>query len=164
MMSNMIVADTGPLIALSVLDLIPKTATLFDSIYVPEAVIAEATHDKSKSGVGNIVSAIEKGLLAPCRAERNQTLHNLSQLLDLGEAEALSVAKQYNAIALIDERKGRRVAQRHNINITGTIAILIKLKKEKQVSQISPLLERLNAHGYRISHSLTSQALSICGE
>ncbi|WP_407675199.1 DUF3368 domain-containing protein [Pasteurella atlantica] len=97
-------------------------------------------------------------------AKRTQIFSHLSQLLDLGEAEALSIAQQYNAIALIDERKGRRVAQHRNIKITGTIAILIKLKKEKQISSIRPLLEQLNTHGYRISDSLVKQALDICGE
>ncbi|WP_420797704.1 MULTISPECIES: DUF3368 domain-containing protein [Pasteurellaceae] len=44
------------------------------------------------------------------------------------------------------------------------MAILIKLKKEKQISSIRPLLEQLNTHGYRISDSLVKQALDICGE
>ncbi len=163
-MSHIIVTDTGPLIALSILDLIPKMATLFDRVYIPNAVLIEATHDKTKAGVNNIVSAIEQGLLTPCYAKRTQIFSHLSQLLDLGEAEALSIAQQYNAIALIDERKGRRVAQHRNIKITGTIAILIKLKKEKQISSICPLLKQLNTHGYRISDSLVKQALDICGE
>ncbi len=163
-MSRIVVADTGPLIALSILNLIPKTAALFESIYIPDAVISEATHDKTKAGVNNIVSAIEQNILIPCTVKPSQTLFHLSQLLDLGEAEALSLAEQHDAIVLIDERKGRRVAKHRNIKITGTIAILIKLKKDKQISCIRPLLEQLNTHGYRISNNLAQQALDICGE
>ena len=44
--------------------------------------------------------------------------------IDLGEAEVIELAKEENAIAVIDEEDGRKVAKEANIRITGTLGLL----------------------------------------
>lgn len=95
-MSSIIVADTGPLIALSVLDLIPTTSSLFEKIYVPQAVIYEATHAIDRPGARGISNALKTGLLIEAKATHSKTLSQLSLLLDQGESEALTLAKHLN--------------------------------------------------------------------
>lgn len=88
----------------------------------------------------------------------------LIDVLDEGEAEALALAKSLNATALIDERKGRAIAVKRNINITGSAAILIKAKQEKLIPKVKPLIDQLTEHGYRLSDNLINKVLEIAGE
>lgn len=159
-----IVADTGPLIALSLLDKIPDIHDLYTTIYVPEGVIREATHAPDKIGVTQIQSALAAGQLTAITAEPSEALQRFKILLDLGESEALAIAQQLEATALIDEKRGRQVAKAHGIAVTGTVAVLIQAKHHGKITAIKPLLMQLNQHGYRLSPALIQHALQHCNE
>lgn len=117
------------MIALSLLDLLPHLTSLFSVVYVPEAVLAEATSDPYKPGASKIAAALELGYLKRCQVSLAKPYSELIDLLDLGEAEALSLAKELGAVALVDERRGRRVAAQYGIPVVGTAALLIQTKK-----------------------------------
>lgn len=163
-MQAVIVADTGPLIALSVLNILPIAIDLFEEVYVPEAVISEAIKYTDKPGAKGIIEALDTGILKQRQVNPSPMLAKLIILLDRGEAEALVLAKTLGAYALIDERKGRRVASAHNIGVIGTVAVLIKAKKIGKIKQIKPLLDELAVFGYRLSPQLRMRALTICNE
>ena len=163
-MSNVVVADTGPLIALSLLDLLPLLAKLFDTVHVPEGVFSEATQDMSKPGAGAILQAMEDRLLISHPVDLSGAFEGLVEILDRGEAEALALAEQLNAIVLLDEKRGRKVARKHGIPVTGTAALLIKAKRRGDIEAVKPLLETLTQVGYRLSPSLVKEVLKIAGE
>ncbi|MGZ5245092.1 MAG: DUF3368 domain-containing protein, partial [Bacteroidia bacterium] len=55
----------------------------------------------------------------------------LASILDSGEATSISLAMDYdNALLIIDEFKGRKVAQEMVLKITGTLGVLV-IAKEK---------------------------------
>ncbi|NHN36501.1 DUF3368 domain-containing protein [Pseudomaricurvus alcaniphilus] len=163
-MNRVIVSDTGPLIALALLNLLPVLPKLFASVYVPDGVITEATQDEKKPGARAIRQALESGLLLQKSVNLTPAFRDLIAILDLGEAEALALAKDLGAVALVDERRGRKVATKHGITVTGTAAVLVKAKKAGEIAAVKPLLDKLTQAGYRLSPSLTSEILKICGE
>lgn len=163
-MTAIIVADTGPLIALSTLELLSELSPLFETVYAPNAVIEEALQSRDKPGAIGIAEALDKEWIQSVAVPTTPTLKKLAVLLDAGESEALSLAKELGAIALIDERKGRRVAKAHNIPVTGTVAVLIAMKKSGTVSSIKPLLNTLTASGYRLNAQLIEKVLIACNE
>lgn len=163
-MSKVIVSDTGPLIALALVELLPVLPRLFSSVYVPDRVVLEATRDNTKPGAQAILCALEKGTLIRKSVKLSGVYKDLAELLDPGEAEALALADQLNAIALVDERRGRKVAAKHGIAITGTAAVLVKAKKTGEIDSVKPFLDKLMEIGYRLSPSLVSDVLRISGE
>ena len=163
-MSRIIVADTGPLIALALVDLLPALSEMFSKVYIPHAVLAEAIHDAAKPGAKAITTALAQGWIIEKAVSLEPLFEALVELLDRGEAEALALAKQLDAVALIDERRGRKVAAKQGIRITGSSAIFIKAKLAGVIDEVAPLIDKLAMHGYRMSDDLKRDVLNKAGE
>ena len=86
--------------------------------------------------------------------------------LDPGEAEAIVLAIELKADALlIDEKKGRKIAQEYGIVITGLLGILIDSKAENLIQEVKPILDRLIFEiGFRISPKLYQDILEKVNE
>jgi predicted nucleic acid-binding protein len=89
----------------------------------------------------------------------------ISAHLDPGEAEAIALAKQLNALLLIDEADGRRIAAQLGIHMTGTLGLLIEAKARGLISSVAVELERLTRlTTFRISDELRTLVLRQAGE
>lgn len=146
---------------IGLLSLLPR---LFDRVYVPPAVISEATQDSSRPGGQVIRQALIGGLLVEKQVTSSPELAGLTQMLDEGEAEVLTLARELQLPVLIDERKGRRVAARIGIAVIGTGAVLIAAKQAGLIPAVAPHLDHLKQHGYRLSASLVATILQRCDE
>lgn len=61
--------------------------------------------------------------------------------LDLGESEAIVLAKELNCdLILMDETKGRKIAKSLEIDTLGLIGILISGEKVGLLKEIKPLI------------------------
>jgi len=128
------------------------------------AVYSEATIDISKPGAKKIQQAYNKQCFSITKVKLNSEFADLIQLLDQGEAEAILLAKTLDAIALIDEKRGRKVANYYGVTVTGTAAILVQLKRKGLIKQVRPLLITLDQQGYRLSKQLKNAILKLADE
>lgn len=158
------VSGTGPLIALAVVELLSVLNQLFDVVYLPEIVYKEATIDATKPGAQAIIKAAKHAWFKIEKITLSDKFEILAQLLDPGEAAAIALAKQKKSVLLIDEKKGRHVAENHDVVVIGAAAILIKAKNKKLISQVKPFFEKLITHGYRFSPNLIEEVLRRCNE
>lgn len=77
--------------------------------------------------------------------------------LDRGEREAIQLASECHAdILIIDEWKGRTVAKRRRIPLTGAIGILGEAYKRRLIHNPLEILAELRQHGFRISPALVA--------
>lgn len=97
--------------------------------------------------------------------------YNLSQFqilqleLHLGEASAIALALENPGSKLIiDEFKGRSVAKRLGLSVTGTIGIIIKAKEQGLIISGREMLVKLEIHGFCLSDKLKKQIIAMLNE
>ena|SRR5579862_7649920 len=158
-----IVADSGPLIALALIEHLDLLQQLFGNILVPQAVFREVVLEGvGRPGAHEIATAqwVARVDLQPPPDRL------LLEELEIGEAEAITLAVRSQAsLILLDERRGRRIAEMaYGLRVRGTIGILIMAKQSGLVSSIRPLLEALRSRGNFISSELIDIACQEAGE
>ncbi|HFS85276.1 MAG TPA: DUF3368 domain-containing protein, partial [Epsilonproteobacteria bacterium] len=102
----MIVSDATALIILMDLERTELLSNIFETIYIPDGVYREI----SAKGAITLPSFIKKRDI-----EENSDLTLLMKLLDRGESEAILLAKQMQLGLIIDEKKGRKIAQNYSL-------------------------------------------------
>lgn len=156
-----VVANNTPLVALYELGLLSLLRDLFERVTIPEQVRAEflaIEHEKRQSALD------EAPWIETVSLEERERVRTFVGL-DEGEAAVLALATERSArLVIIDERKGRRFAQRLDLTVTGTIGVLLLARERGLVPEIRPLLERLIDAGLYLSPALISAALKLAGE
>lgn len=156
-----IVTNTSPLISFAVLSRLDLLPQIFDEIYLPQAVLNEVSiWGKPYS---RQLKAFSNDKVMPVRNKIAVQL--LTKDVDLGEAEAIALALE-NKIedVLMDDPKGRKIAQLHGLYPIGTIGVLLEAKKLGYINQVKPQLDKLVAHKIRIGKNLYQQAFELAGE
>ena len=82
--------------------------------------------------------------------ETVQISPELELILGRGEAEAIMLAEKLKLPLLIDERKGRKIAEKRGIKIIGTLGVLLKAYKLGLIEDLSTEIEKLVKAGIRI--------------
>jgi predicted nucleic acid-binding protein len=157
-----VVADTTPLIALSLVDRLGLLRSLYHRVVIPPAVRSELEAGGSRgSGSVDLAAAswIETVPLEdPSRAD-------LLADLDRGEAEVIALGQERHArLVIIDERLGRQHARRLGLPLTGTIGVLLRAKEKGLLPAIRPSLEILREGGIYLGAELVERALRLAGE
>jgi len=159
-----VVADTSVLLNLGLVGQIRLLHVLFGAVLIPEAVQAEFERLAATSGrfAGLLLPEwVQTKQASPVRAADERLQH-----LDPGEREAIALAVELNADAvLMDENEGRAVARAHGLRTIGIAGILIQARHSGHLPAIRPVLDALRDKArFRLSDALVRQALEMCQE
>lgn len=107
----------------------------------------------------SVTNAVRCQLLYDCKLSPDAALNQ-------GEAEAIIQASEREVSdILIDERKGRLMAQRHSLNVKGILGLLVDFKRMGFIPDVKPLIEKLKRDiDFRIGEEILNQALEEIGE
>ena len=171
MASSLLIVDAGPLIALSIANILPQAIDLYKKLWVPQAVIDECTQDAHAPGAAAILQALQFGGLDGLGGIHAIPQSDITPLdaayalgLGSGEAAVISYAAQHQHIALVDDRKARKIAQRLQVRVVGSGSVLLALKLSGQIEKIAPALRAWQAHGYFVAPRVTDELLRRAGE
>jgi len=85
--------------------------------------------------------------------------------VDAGEASAIALAAENQpSLLIIDDLKGRKLAQKLNLNITGTLGLLLVAKRESIVPLVKPIFDKIQLTNFRIATSLLESIIKQAGE
>jgi predicted nucleic acid-binding protein len=161
---SVVIADAGPLIALSRIDALDLLRGLFGQVLVTEEVRDEALPVADYSGKASIAMAFDAGWLA-CPGPFETAWQPTNPGLGAGERSAIAAAlKMPGCLLIIDDRAGRTEAKSHAVAIIGTAAIIGLAKLQGLIPQARPVLERLHPAGYFIHHRIVETVLGNVGE
>lgn len=151
-----VVSDTSPITALMTIGRIELLPKLFTEVFVPEAVHAELL--RSHSTLPDWLQT--RPVSSPA------AVADFARTVDAGEAEAIALAKEMHADRLlIDERKGRRLAQAEGLQVIGLLGVVLLAKRKGFISDARHLIEQLvNEAGVYLDPDLINSALQTVGE
>lgn len=159
-----IISDTTPIISLIKINRFDLLEKLFGEVLIPEAVFRELTTNVTFKKEADIVKTSEFIKILSIQNRKSFEILQAASGLDDGESEAIILADELKSdVLIIDERRGRKVAQNLGITITGTVGILIQAYYENMLSEdeVKICFEYLKNSSIRLSDSLIQYALSI---
>ena len=159
-----VVSNTSPLTNLAAIGQLDLLHLLYGQVHIPEAVWRELNAEgKRWPGRDEVAAAswVER------RAVLNGSLVTaLRRDLDRGEAETIALALELQAeLVPLDEREGRRAAQRLGLQVVGVVGILLEAKTKGAIKAIRPMLDDLRqAAGFYLDDALYARTLLLAGE
>ena len=159
-----VVSDTSTLSALLRIEHLSLLKSLFGTIVIPHKVADEL---QRLTDFGIDISDFTNAEWITIQQPTDLPLLNRLLLqLDEGEAHAITLAIELAADWLIiDELKGRNIANALAINITGLVGVLILAKEDGHLPQIKHVLDRIITEtSFRISKALYQHILKKAGE
>lgn len=159
-----VVSNSSPLIALSIVNSLDLLRTLYGTIHIPEAVFREVViRGAGQPGATAVANSPWIVQHSPANPQKVKRLVNTG--LDLGESEAIVLASELSAgLLILDENNARMAARQRGLQVTGSLGVLIAAKNAGIVAAIKPLLGRLSAAGFYISPKIIAQALQLASE
>jgi predicted nucleic acid-binding protein len=152
--TGVVVADASPLIAFQQIGRLPLLEALFTTLLVPPAVAQEVNRSVPRQSW-----IVERPLLQPVAPLVMQAR------LGAGEREAISLAIEVQADALIvDEKAARRLAASVPLHVIGSLGLLLAARRKRLIPAVRPEIEALLTKNFWISPQLIERALADIGE
>lgn len=143
---RIVIADTGPLNYLLLIDHIDLLPQLFEAVHIPEAVRAELADGGAPQIVRDWIAELPSWLtIMPTPASA------LPQpKLDAGEQAAIALAIELKAeLLLMDDRAGVKAALAQGLEVIGTLGVLDQAASAGLV-ELPAALARLTATNFRV--------------
>ena len=156
------ITNTSPLLYLHRADALGWLALLFDSVWVPGAVVTE----------------LEEGLRRGYEVPISETLLGIQIIepnhipspwlaLDLGAGElaAMGLALENpSRVVLLDDQLARRTAQAAGLTVWGTLRVVLEAKDRGLTPKVEPVIDKLRGNGMWISDSVRRRILDLADE
>ncbi|RZN32655.1 MAG: DUF3368 domain-containing protein [Methanosarcinales archaeon] len=143
-----VVCNSTPLIALSRIGKLELLREYFSEVYVPGEVYDEVvTRGEGLSGEKEVKSV---DWIKVEMVTNEIAVDSLCTTLDRGESEVIVLAREKNALLILDDGDGRRIARSLGLKIAGTIGLLL-LAAEDGTLDLKRSIEDLMPAGFRLS-------------
>jgi predicted nucleic acid-binding protein len=157
-----VISDTTPLISLMKIGQLNLVYRMFGEIQIPEAVFKELVSNKRFSEESRQIRESSFIKTVQVMDVKAVDLLRRSTGLDIGESEAIILSDSMKAnLLLMDEVRGRSVAQQMGIQLMGTVGMLMAAYKEELLSkdEILNCIDILKNNGRHISGKLYDQLI-----
>jgi predicted nucleic acid-binding protein len=152
-----VVADTSPLNYFVQIGCASVLPSLYQRVLIPRSVLEELSHP-------NAPTVVAKWLLSLPDWIDVRSVTGLADAvladLDPGERDAIQLAQEEQAdLLLIDERRGRREADRRGLTTTGTLGVLLDAARAGLIDAAAAYRQLTTKTNFRCSPELESAFL-----
>ena len=151
-----VISDTSPLTALLTIGLAEILPQLFTEVIIPEAVRDELLRSHP----------VLPPWLRVVAAQDQVQARLYALILDVGEAEAIELARELHADRLLmDERKGRILAVREGLPVIGLLGVVLLARHKQIIPSARAVIDRLQQEaGMYLAEDIKESALISVGE
>jgi len=157
----LIISDTSPITNLLRVGKLEILKELYGEVIVPQKVYEElCNYENQKELIDG------KDWIVVRTVMDIEQVKSLLEYLDVGEAEAIILAKEMKAdLLIVDEKKGRKTAEEYGLKIIGILGVLVEGKRKGYIAELKPILDKLkNEVGFRMSERLYKGILKAVNE
>lgn len=159
MKQGVVIADAGPIISLAIIDKLELLNSLFDKVYISQAVWEEISKITSYHFSSKIITFFKD------KVEKIKGFNDLTFVMDYGESESVILYQEIGAdFLLIDDKKARTIAESLGIKCIGILGILIIAKDKSLIKSLKPIFETLIVNKRFYSIELLNSILIQKGE
>jgi predicted nucleic acid-binding protein len=156
------IVDTSALLYLHLAGVLPLLETLFARTLVPEAVWNEL-----RAGAAAGIDVPDAGAVpwSIGLSPKSDHLTHGAKHLGAGESAVLNLGLELaGSIVVLDDAAARAFARSLNIRLTGTLGILIEAKRSGLVGAVRPLVDEIQAKGFRLDAATRQLVLDLVAE
>jgi predicted nucleic acid-binding protein len=155
------VINASPLILLSRIDRLDLIERLAPEILIPHAVIDEVRagqdHDRT--------AAVALKWAERYRIEDVTPVASIEHWdLGLGESQVIAHSVGGSRWAVLDDRAARRCAVAHGVPVIGTLGVVLRSKKHRQIDSARSVVEKLMTAGMFLDYEFLEGVLASIGE
>jgi predicted nucleic acid-binding protein len=157
-----VVVDTSIVQYLHQAGLLDLLHRLYGTVTVPYAVAAELAHGRASA-----IDLPDPATLQWMKVEAKPSKQVLpvTRHLGPGELDAIGIAlERPGSLVLLDDRLAREYAQRLGVHYNGTLGVLLRAKREQLLPAVRPIIDRLQALGFRLAPITRAAVLEQAGE
>jgi len=157
-----VICNTSPIQYLHQLGLLHVLERLAKHVTVPPAVVDEIAAGRALGVDLPDLSGLD---WVAVRSPAAASVLPLVTDLGPGETQVLALALEVpGAVAILDDGLARQAAKITGIPVIGTLGLLLEAKRSGLVEALEPLLDHLDALGFRVSASTRAAVLDLAGE
>ena len=151
MIMKQTIADASCLILYEKINRLDILQEVFPELVVTKEVIEECGFRPNWLSVKNFASLAN--------------YYDLAAGLGKGEASSIALAMETDqSLLIIDEKKGRRKARELNIEIVGSLGILLLAKKLNVIESVKQIVDLIDDTNFRLSPLLRTKILKEANE
>lgn len=160
------VSDTSVLVAYSAIGRLDVLRAVVPRIFIPGAVRREVVDQ----GVGWVEAHSAQTAILLADWIVVEIIEGLNQMpktrfgLFSGESEAIPLAELHNCPILLDDPSARKAARRRQLEVVGSLGVLVLAKRAGIISEVHPLIVQMQRMGIRFRDDLLEQVLKEVGE
>ncbi len=159
MKNGLVVADSGPIFSLAVINKLEILDLLFDEVKIANAVWEEISENPNKPHHQLICNYFQSKVM------QINSYNELTFIMDYGESESVILYREINAdFLLLDDKKARTIAENFGIKCVGTIGLLSIAKDKGFIACLKPLFESFLRNNRFYSFELLNSILIKKGE
>jgi len=150
--SEIIISDTSCLILLSKIGSLELLNQISSKVYITPEIKTEFGKD------------LPAWILIK-KAQNKKYQEILEMDLDAGESSAIALSMDIdNCILILDDLKGRKVADKLKLRYAGTFGLILKAKRIGAIETVKPILDKIKQTNFRFDEKLFQIVLKEANE